>query len=75
MGKMDCKEHDDLSRAIRNNGEVADILREILKDKNTTREQKVIIHDALIAEQSAIVELVRKRSLHNKGCEECKKGE
>lgn len=75
MGKTDCKEHSDLSTAIKSNGQIADILREILKDKNTTREQKIIVNDALVAEQNAIVELVHKRSLHIKECGECKKGE
>jgi len=75
MGKIDCKEYGDFSTAIKSSGQIADILREIMKDKNTTRDQKIIVNDALVAEQNAIVEIVRRRSQHNKDCQECKKGE
>ena len=74
MGKTNCEEHRRISEAIKANGEEANLLREMLKI-SLSKEQKTILNDALIADQNAIVELVRKRSLHINECGECKKGE
>lgn len=74
MGKTKCEEHRRISEAIKANGEEANLLREMLKI-SLSKEQKTLLNDALIADQNAIVELVKERSQHNKECSECKAGE
>jgi len=74
MGKTNCEEHRKISTAIKANGEEANLLRGMLKI-SLSPDQKTTLNDAIVADQNAIIDLVRKRSLHNKDCEECKKGE
>lgn len=73
MGKINCEEHRKLSDAIKAVGHEANLLREMLSGNiSLTLEQKAVLNGAMVADQNEIIELVRTRSAHSKGCEECK---